>query len=128
MLAYLFTCCLKDGTCIQQTQADVSASDSTRSAFYDVLQRIDEVETFRLTDGSHTYLVDLRDGHFEVDGVRFNAQSDELPGTAEYRLIYFHRHCHQVVGGQMQGDLIEYYIGWQATIDGKNYKQMISVC
>ena len=130
--AYLFTCRFKDGSVIQQTQEDVSQEDSTRSAFYDVVQRLDEVELFTITKQDarqHTYTVDLRDGHFEVDGIPFYA-SEELPGEAMYRLIYFHRHQHRVVQGQTltgDGALIQYYIGWQTTIDGKNFQSTISV-
>ena len=131
-LTYFFTCCFNDGSTIQQTPEDTSKIDSTRSAFYDVLQCIDEVETFTLTkqDGRrHTYMVDLRDGHFEIDGVPFFTSAEELP-KAKFRLIYFHRHQHRVVQGQIStGDeaLIQYFIGWQTLIDGKNFQSMISV-
>ena len=57
-LAYLFTCRFQDGTVLRQTQDDVSQVDSARSAFYDVVQRLAEVETFTLTkqDGRpHTF-------------------------------------------------------------------------
>lgn len=132
--AYLFTCRFTDGSTIQQTIEDLSAKDDTRSAFYDVVQRMDEVETFTIINRdaprTHTYMVDLRDGHFEVDGVPFEVSSEELPGEAEFRLIYFHRHQHHVIQGQtMTGneDVVRYHIGWQTTIDGKNFQSMISV-
>ena len=56
-LAYLFTCRFQDGTVLRQTQDDVSQVDSARSAFYDVVQRLAEVETFTLTkqDGRPQY-------------------------------------------------------------------------
>ena len=130
--AYLFTCRLNDGTIIQQTQEDVSQEDTTRSAFFDVVQRIEDVETFSIKkyDAPHNYMVDLRDGHFEIDGIPFQVSSEELPGEAKFRLIYFHRHQHRVVQGQVMsgnGASIRYHIGWQTTIDGKNFQSMISV-
>jgi hypothetical protein len=129
-LTYLFTCRFTDGSVIQQTPEDVSRLDASCSAFYDVLQRIDEVESFIIKkyDAPHTYMVDLRDGHFEIDGVPFFVSSEELPGEAKFRLIYFHRHQHNQ-GQSMMGDVssIAYHIGWQTTIDGKNFRTMISV-
>lgn len=134
-LAYLFTCRFTDGTAIQQTQEDVSVADSTRSAFYDVVQRLTEVETFTLiqqrSGRQHSFSVDLRDGHFEIDGVPFFSQAEELPSVPKsYRLIYFHRHQHRVIQGQaMTGDAssVVFHIGWQATIDGKNFQSTIAV-
>ena len=133
-LAYLFTCRFQDGTVLRQTQDDVSQVDSARSAFYDVVQRLAEVETFTLTkqDGRpHTFSVNLLDGHFEIDCVPFCAQAEELPSEpTSFRLIYFHRHQHKVIQGQsMTGEAssVVYHIGWQTTIDGKNFRTMISV-
>lgn len=127
MLSFLFTCRFKNGDIIQQTQADVSAVDASRSAFYDVLQRIDDVELFTLTNGQHTYQVDLRTGLFEVNGVPFSLHPDEVPESAKLRLIYFHRHQHLSVGGTLGGHTTQYYIGWQTTINGKNYQRTICV-
>jgi hypothetical protein len=116
-LTYLFLCRFTDGTTLQQTQEDVSTIDSTRNAFYDVTQRLAEVETFTLIGQNgrhHSFSVNLCDGHFEVNGVAFHAQTDQLPGEAKFRLIYFHRHQHKVIQGQaMTGDSssVEYHIG-----------------
>ena len=128
-LSYLFTCRFTDGTTIQQTQDDVSSEDATRSAFFDVVQRLEDVQTFVIKDSEHTYMVDLRDGHFEIDGVPFEVSTEELPGEAMFRLIYFHRHQHNVVQGQAltgDGAVIRYHVGWQTTIGGKNFQSVIS--
>jgi hypothetical protein len=133
MLSYLFTCHFKDGTVIQQTAEDVSKVDPTRSAFYDVVQRLEEVKTFTIIKQDarqHTFMVDLRNGHFEIDGVQFYASAKgELPDEAKFRLIYFHRHQHKIVQGQtMSGDDIQYFIGWQTNLlNGNNVQQTISV-
>ena len=132
MLSYLFVCRFKDGTIIQQTAEDVSQKDSTRSSFYDVMQRLEEVETFTLVkqdDRQHSFMVDLRDGHFEIDGVPFCVSSEELPNNVKFRLIYFHRHQHRVVQGQsLMGEApVQYFIGWQTNLlNGENVQQTIS--
>lgn len=56
-LAYLFECHLKDGTMIQQTPEDVSVIDPAKSAFYDVLQRINDVVALVSTTASTPMLL-----------------------------------------------------------------------
>jgi hypothetical protein len=124
-LKYLFTCHFSDGTTIRQSAEDVSQLDPTKSAFYDVSHRLKDVVKFVLSDGQHTCAVDLTDGHFEIDGFSFYAH-EEL-SDAEYRLIYFRRHQHNRAMGRVDAHSVEYFIGWQTTIDGKNCQETISL-
>jgi hypothetical protein len=124
-LSYLFTCLFKNGTSIVQTQHDTSPNDPSKSAFYDVLQNIDDVLSFKLSDGTNTCSVHLQDGHFEVNGMSFFAH-EAIPG-AQYRLIYFRRNQQMTVSGGANSHTVEYHLGWQTTVDGKNYQQTISV-
>ena len=128
-LAYLFECHFTDGTILQQTPEDISQIDPTRSAFYDVMQRNDDVMVFGLVNDEHTYAVDLRDGHFEVDGVPFEIHGqDVLPNDTKYRVVYFRRVTHTITQGySIVESIIKYHIGWQATVDGKNYQQTIAL-
>lgn len=130
-LAYLFECHFTDETVLFQTQDDVSTLDPTKSAFYDALQRADEIAVFGIVNDEHTYAVDLRDGHFEIDGIPFVVHSgDELPTTdCTYRIVYFRRVRQSVTMGytEMASVDTEYHIGWQTTIDGKNYQKTIAV-
>lgn len=130
-LAFLFECHFTDGTMIQQTPDDISSADPSRSQFYDVLQRLNEVQSFGIYSDLHTYAVDLRDGHFEIDGTPFTLPCDELPeGHADFRLIYFRRHTHTQTLGQEtteEDHQIAFHIGWQTTYNGRNYQRTISV-
>jgi hypothetical protein len=132
-LGYLFECHFSDGTMLQQTAEDVSqiaSSEEHKSAFYDVMQRIDDVIVFGIVDPNHTYSVDLRDGHFEIDGLAFTIHDKEdLPPDAKYRLVYFRRRTEAVTLGyvQAQTSSVAYHIGWQTTVDGKNYQKTIAV-
>ena len=148
-LAYLFECHFNDGTIIQQTEEDVSKIDPNRSSFYDVIQRKDDVEVFGIFNDQHTYAVDLRDGHFEIDGAPFSIQKDvSVEPTEEnptpvlepfvkipdqkLELVYFRRHVHVTVMGQenVPEDIshsIEFFMGWKTTVNGKEVQQTISV-
>jgi len=124
-LDYLFECRFSDGTILKQTQADVSTTDVTKSAFYDVLQGVPVV--FSISNGTHLYTVDLGDGHFEIDGIRFFIHGNRPEGDCTYRLIYFRRHHHNTSQGGGRSHSVEYHIGWQTTIAGENYQQTISL-
>ena len=120
-LSYLFECHLNDGTLIQQTEEDVSKTDPTRSAYYDVVQRKADVVAFGIYNDDHTYAVDLHDGHFEIDGVAFNVMAGD-PGLADdqtLELVYFRRHIQTMVLGAVaieEESPVEYFIGWKTTI------------
>jgi len=126
-LKYLFGVHYSDGSEFFQTPDDVSATDPIRSAFYDV--DLDRVELFQLEGDGHKYLVDLRDGHFEIDGLPFIAGDPRVqPIGQELRLVYFRRHREsQHSDGTTSSAPVEYHFGWQFTVDGKNYQQTLAV-
>jgi hypothetical protein len=136
-ISYLFECHLNDGTLIQQTEEDVSKIDPARSAYYDVVQRKADVEVFGIFNDDHTYAVDLRDGHFEIDGLPFNVLSGdpELPTDQKRELVYFRRHVQiMVVGGDgtEEDHSVEYFIGWKTTVknaagEDEEIKRTISI-
>jgi len=128
-LKYLFGVSFSDGSEFFQGPDDVSATDPLRSAFYDVVPRLDEVELFQLEGEGHIYLVDLRDGHFEIDGVPFNAGDPraQLPADLSRRLIYFRRRRHYFQNGVEISHDVEYHFGWQTTWEGRNYQQTLAL-
>src|ERR1035441_4286275 len=92
-MKYLFQAHFADGSSITQTPEDISTLIPTKSAFYDVLQREDDLISFGLFAAGHTYAVDLTDGHFEVDHNPFAAQDPrtKLDPSSKFRLIYFRK-------------------------------------
>jgi hypothetical protein len=132
-LAYLFECHFSDGTMLQQTPEDTSKiapPEEKKSAFYDVMQRIDDVIVFGLVNDDHTYVVDLRDGHFDINGRSFTIHDKEdLPPDTKYRLVYFRRRTEAVTLGyvEAQESSVKYHLGWQATVDGKNHQKTIAI-
>lgn len=125
-MKYLFSVVYKDGTTYHQNQSDTSLSEpEKRSSFYDV--DVENVQTFTLTGEGHTYLVDITDGHFEVDGVSF--WMHELP-LKDFKLIYFRRHTHTFSQNMMEeiGHVIVFRVGWEAVdADGKKYEQVMQI-
>lgn len=131
-LEYLFTARFRDGTLIHQTPADCSATEPlTRSAFYDVAQRIAEVESFTLNNGRSRHTVFLADGHFETwHHGRQKVLTNPHGELTNFRLIYFRRvHAGVTAGGKaLPGMIVLYVIGWQANDEhGKNFQMHLEI-
>jgi hypothetical protein len=132
MLKYLFQANFSDGTFLQQTQDDISKMEPTKSAFYDVLQH-DNLESFGLFSEQvpNIYAVDLRDGHFEINGVPFNVQDpSEKIENSPRRLIYFRNVTRMFNPENMEETDVNlvYHIGWQLTDStGRNFQYTISI-
>lgn len=150
-LKYLFRAEFLDGSVYSQNPEDVSLTDPKRSCFYDVLEL--EKERGRVTRFMLGYQhphkafsnlilgvmsVDLLTGAFEAhnseDSIVFFAGDprDRLPHVAglEYRLIFFRRHTihsHPLPDGglQMGAGGIEFHLGWQVTIEGRNVQNTV---
>ncbi len=130
-LFYLFKADFTDGTTYEQTPDDTSQLDpEKRSQFYDVLQSNKTVKKFSLTGNNHTISVDLQDGHFEVDTFPIHLESDQLPTPPEkYELIFYRQHSHEfnTDSSRELGHKVEYFLGWQCTINNKNYQQKMAI-
>lgn len=131
MLKYLFAAKFKDGKILQQQSDDISSIDPLKSSFYDVLkeeERGNQLELFCLADGVNDYLVDLNDGHFEVNGVKFNAHNSEN-FFSNRRLIYFRRNTLNFTQGlEPLHHGIIFKLGWQALdIHGNNVQYVIEL-
>jgi hypothetical protein len=133
-LKYRFTAFFKDGTDIHQGPEDVSKLDPTKSTYYDVVSKTDSpLEVFELCDGRNQFMVDLVDGHFEVNGITVWLQpiaTDTIPPGGRFELIYFRDHRHSFTLGSEEAPSHEvgYRIGWNyAAPDGQTYTQCMVV-
>lgn len=129
VLKYHFTAKFKDGTSYIQNQWDQSELEKTRSCFYDVLQREEQIKTFSITDGKNVFLVDVRDGRFEVNGTSFYMHDRDMPLT-NMRLIFYRQRYVSVNYPSMDNEGREtiYCIGWQANDEkGNNIKRIMEI-
>ena len=163
-LKYLFSTQFANGSIFVQTPEDKHPHLPGRNAFYELLlcdstgtplQHPDDsklitrydIELFQLEDSSYRYLVDLRDGHFEVQHLKGNKSVEGTPFFikippvgAKLKLFYFKRRRHNLnVTGTIQEDLsikaehtsevsqeCEYHFGWE-TEDKLQCAEMILV-
>jgi len=131
-LKYLFSAVFRDGSTIDQTQDDVSSLLLGKSAFYDVLQRLDDLDQFYLHGGNgHVVGVSLLNGSFVLNGTPFSVGDEEvtIPEGTRFRLIYFRRVKHNICIGSsdVESTDVEYFLGWHATIDGQNVKRVFGL-
>jgi hypothetical protein len=134
-LKYRFSAFFEDGSDIRQGPDDVSKLDPAKSAFFDVASKTDSpLQVFELCDGRNQFMVDLVDGHFEVNGITVWLQpiaTDTIPPGGRYELIYFRDHRHQLTVGDTVQELshqIAYRIGWKyAAPDGQTFTQCMVV-
>jgi hypothetical protein len=129
-LKYLFSAHFKDGSVIRQTLEDVSNVDPKKSAFFDVLQRIDDLVWFSLENGLTRYSVNLEDGRFAVESLPIEAQPSEqpMPEGGKYKLIYWrdHKHVFNQEWAEKSHE-VAYRFGWEYTVDGKSWTQTMVV-
>lgn len=124
-MKYLFTALLHDGSVVEQTQEDKSHTTEGKNAFYDVLQKMDQVRAFALynQETQDEYLIDLEDGRFEVNGASFIMHEEPL---TNFRLVYFKRNKISMITGEHYDPL--YFIGYQANnAAGQNVQHTLTV-
>ena len=131
-LKYKFGCKFSDGTIYNQTPDDKPIFSETGSSFTDVVKRIDDVVLFWIYSEETDIIakVDLTTGLFAINDIPFVASdpSQQFPHNTKFRLIFFRRHRHTSnVALEELAHEIEFHIGWQCTINGKNYQQTIAL-
>ena len=108
-LKYLFRAVFSDGSTIEQTQDDVSTTDKTKSAWFDVLNRIGDVRTFLLVSDSSTVSINITPGQ---------------------KLVYERevtQRLHITKDGQTKSTTVVYCVGWESVVDGESIRQVVRV-
>jgi len=110
----------KDGSTLNQF------SEAGEKLFGDINQ--EELHEFRRHYKGRTVSVFLDFGVFSVNGLLYKTDVSAIEG-AKYRLVSFVRRCKSMTtGGECINDIPdEYFVGFQVTIDGVNYKRLISI-
>jgi hypothetical protein len=130
-LKYLFTAEMADGDVIQQTPEDKAQTQEWGSAFSDVIKR--EVKRFSLIGEGHTYMVDLTDGHIEIDGNSIYSAAF-IPAGFKFDLIYYRQVQQRLTVSNdatqtrtMLEPIVRYFIGWKCDVNGKNQQWEIGI-
>ncbi len=122
-LKYLFTAIYKNGATYVQNPEDQSIKEpGRRSCFFDINH--DELVAFVLKGNGHEYLVDLTDGHFEIDGVPFRMHQE--PDLYGFKLIFFRQHTHSFIQTREKDTELShevvYRMGWECVLLGKKFQ------
>lgn len=129
-----FIATFADGTQILQNVDDVGSIDG-RNCYFDVMQKqLDAPLICFVLAGENypTFGVDLKDGHFEVNGVPFFQHSDPL---TDFSLLYFRDVQQHRTFQQKDGRLVEpvdtaevgYTLGWSTTHKGQEVKRFLKI-
>ena len=137
MLKYLFEAHLNAGSIICQQQEDVSTIDPSKSAWFDVIQKIGEVRRLLLVrympglPYPTVAAVDMANGLFALNGNEFHAfpftQADcaaLILSGGQFLPQYFMR-VTQFLNPEGLGGLRSYAIGWQYVKDGKTVANQV---
>lgn len=131
-LKYTFVAVFDDGTSFSQTEEDVSMYEEGRTATTDLFKyhmQLKRVAVFFLKGNGHEYIVDLRDGHFQIDDQVFflGPEPPPSPDVAPLELIYFRqvqeRRFYSTkdfseVAARQRAE--RYCFGWKALVKDKN--------
>lgn len=143
-LKYLFKVEFTDGTTLTQKQEDVSSLDPRRNTFYDVLNSKKKVKTFTLRRFLERYSVDLTTGNFKLNGIEVFPEpivekktGRELVVTDRKLIWYMNVQKHftasysaktgKVTEKKESLETRKYFIGWETTINKRNYKRVIGI-
>ncbi len=116
-----FVATFADGSQIFQNEEDRSLTVPEKNCFFDVLERskTEQPISFVITNGEHVFGVDLRDGHFEVNGVPFFQHRPEFADQqyTDFCLVYFRSPKIEIdarTQEPIRGTVGSYTIGWTA--------------
>lgn len=129
-----FVATYADGRQVFQTPEDVSQHTPGKNAFFDVLNCEEQPVSFVIRNEEHSFGVDLRDGHFECNGVPFFQHRPEHKKYRDFKLVYW-RITDQLmeintetqertpIGARVAG----YVIGWECQHDGERVERTFNV-
>ena len=114
-LKYLYRAIYNDGSVYDQNINDVSVTDGTKSCYYDL--KLDQIHYFTLSNGFHSYILDLTDGGVSINGSdKFYLTNEKL---VDFKLVHY-REVTLLLTPESRTISINFVIGYEAkTLDGK---------
>jgi len=132
-LKYVFKANFLDGTTYSQNWEDEPVIADHGSSFTDIVDRLDQIETFELYDvfGDFKCSVNLTNGTFQVQDTPLAVKNPKIkiPPETQFKLIYFRQVSimFNLPNNEEVGHNVQYNIGWQVTVDGENIQQTIAI-
>lgn len=130
---YSYTAAYEDGTVIEydKENPDISEVNTTKSKFFDIQEKEKESKliSFVIHNDTQSVGVDLRDGHFEVNGTPFFQHRPDLIPYKDFRIIFYRtvrRTIHQN-GEEIGAEIYGYTIGWQTSETKENIQKTITI-
>jgi hypothetical protein len=126
---FKFTAAFEDGTVIEQNDEDISVVDKTRSCYFDVKEKEKESKlvSFVIHNDSYSLGVDLRDGHFELNGIPFFQHDPIITPYENFEIEYYRTVVREIRqdGTQISGIIDSYTVGWKVTYKGEEIKRIV---
>lgn len=103
--------------------------------FGEIQDKEDALTSFWLDFQNNNYSVsigvDLTDGSFNINDFTIEPMLDDVKWkdlNVDFRVIYFRRNRRHYTAEMLPlGHDIDYFIGWQTTYEGKNYKRILKI-
>lgn len=137
MLKYIFIAEFDDGTFYTQDEQDIAKIAKQGSAFTDVLELQKDKKLIAFTIICHdkseetTLSLSLISGRFILNGKELIVEGDKpVPiNDPDYRLIFYRQHQHDFNPESQEetAHRVTYFIGWQTTVDEKNYQSVVGI-
>lgn len=135
MLKYLFTVQFTDASFLTQPSDDKSVMDSSKSAFYDIINSTKEIYCFELNCQTDSNKYKIYPIHKIIEIyynnkiiMKINPPKEELFNP---RIIYYRNHVATLNSedlSKQQDEIVSYSLGYQANrADGSNYSQIIEI-
>lgn len=131
---FSYTATFEDGTQIVQNHHDedgdksLTKENGTRFTDIQAKEKESKLLCFVCHNENYSFGVDLRDGHFEINGIPFFQHRPELGEPyKDFRVVYF-RTIRQIreSGKEDRAEIVCHGIGWQVTHNGENIQKIIT--
>lgn len=122
-LRYLYRAVYSDGSMYDQNIEDISTSNPAKSCYNDL--KLNQILYFTLSDGIHSFTLDLSDGGFSTNGSSKFYLSDEK--LTEFKLVHFRR-VTLTITNDVRSYAINFVLGYEAKRgDGSSLTQYIII-
>ena len=130
-MKYQFIARLKDGKDFRQDPEDRHPTKPDKSSYTHLMEEAEVhggIVLFQLIGKDHIYLVDLRDGHFEIDGIAFESQGKNYMLKPNNLELVYYRDITRKFNHWLETETeTRFRFGWKMKDGDKVYQQTVSI-